>query len=509
MADEEIQQQAIKEILRRRAAEANIVSFAEIYLSHHLKYKTPEFHKEIYSLLNENRLAIAAPRSFAKSTIVQVIYGMWLLLCQKNRDIVTISASGTLAEDWVRKIKLELETNELIRSDFDHLVWGKDKSKKWTEGHITLDSPDGKIVNQLRARGRGCQIRGFRPTNVLCDDLEDDELVLSSEQRSKLRQWFLGALLNTIDMRQQLIVIGTILHPLALLNEIIGKKEEFREWETRKFKAITDNKSIWEEKWPLEELLKKKAESGTYKFQAEYQNEPLAGEEQLIKPHWVKKWEILPRNLTKFLLIDPAISTKEGADETGMVVLGLSEDSKIYEVESISGKWGVWEILDNLITLYKKHEPLKIGIEAIAYQQVLKPILLKEARLKGYYLPIQNITLGTYKAGQKGRKEPKDKFTRALGITHLFEQELVFLKSQKLIEQCLLFPTGDRDDLFDALVYGLHMIMKHARGTGVFKDNSENFKKEVNSFEIKDNTIPAFIPEEEFWKGKKDWKITG
>ncbi len=492
---ENYEQEAIVEMIRVKTAEKDIVYFAETYLKHLLRYSTPDFHREIYGLITgEKRLGIAAPRSFAKSTIVQIIYGMWLLLTRQGSDILTISASGTLAEEWVRKIKMELETNELIRNDFSWIRWGAETSNKWTESHITLHNLDDSIFSQMRARGRGCQIRGFRPTNVLADDLEDDELVKSDEQRKKLEGWFLAALINSLDNNQQLIIIGTILHPLSLLKKIIDRKDQFKEWKTRKYQALTDGKSIWEEKWPTEALYKRKAEIGTYAFQSEYQNEPLLGEEQLIRPEWIQKYEELPGNMVKFLVIDPAISTREGADETGMVVLGVS-DKKIYEVESVSGRWGVWDIADRVNGLFQKHNPVKIGVEAIAYQQVLKPILIQEGRVKGLYLPIQSITLGSYSSSQKERKEPKDKFTRALGITHLFEQGLVYLKTQKLIDQCLLFPTGDHDDLFDALVYGLHLIMKFSRQAGVFKDKSDYRQPQPNSFEVEDGKeMPCMAP---------------
>ena len=76
------------------------------------------------------------------------------------------------------------------------------------------------------------------------------------------------------------------------------------------------------------------------------------------------------------------------------------------------------------------------------------------------------------------------------------------------MEQCFLFPTGDRDDLFDALVYGLHMIMKYSRKTSVFKDKSAQLKPIVNSFVVKDNRIPCFAPAPGTYKTEgRDWRI--
>lgn len=514
------EQIAAYQALRRKKSAKSIIYFAQEYLSHLTKYKTPDFHKEIYSLLeaDEKRIAIAAPRSFAKSTIVQIIRGLHLLLTGNGEDIITMSSSGSLAEEWIRRIKIELETNEKIISDFLPVMkWGKEVSMKWTESHLTIDNHDGSIKNQIRAKGRGYQIRGFRPTRIFLDDLEDDELVKSAEQRDKLRDWFKKALLNTVNMEQQIVYIGTILHPLSLLSEVIEKKtEEFEKWTTKKYKALDSNgKSIWEEKWSTADLLRKKMEIGTYAFQAEFMNEPLSGENQLIRFEWVQKYDKLPEGKNiKFMIIDPAISTQESADKTAMSILAFYPDlMQIYEVDSIAGRWGVWEIYENLKTFYKRYNPVEIGIEAIAYQQVLKPIFLKESRNEHLFLPIKSITLGTYKSKDSNRRESKDKFTRALGVTHLFEQLRVFLRNKELIEQVITFPTGDHDDLFDCLIYGLHRIMKYTKEAKIIFDETERISPlksiSVKSFEVKErDRIPCLAPPPSAYMGKQkhDWR---
>ena len=489
--------------LRRKRAARDIEFFANYYLSHFLSDKTPKFHKEIYALLKEKRLGIAAPRSFAKSTIVQIIYGIQCLLTRKGEDILTISQSGSLAGEWIRKIKIELETNEKIRKDFSLLYkWGENTSKKWTEDHLSIDSYDGRIVNQVRAKGRGCQVRGFRPTIIICDDLEDDELVRSSEQRSKLAQWFKGALMNTIMLDQQLIVIGTLLHPLALLKEIIEKREVFASWNTKKYRALEDGKSIWEEKWPTEKLLRRKMEIGTYAFEAEYQNNPLPADTVLFRPEWIKKFKVTPDDIIfKVLMVDPAISEKDSANETAMGVFALTKELDFYELDSISGRWGIWDLVDNFFALYEKWSPDKVGIEKVAFQAVLKPILQKEAaKRKIISLPIKQVTVGTY--SDKERREAKDKWTRAFKITHLFENGKVYLKNQKLIDQLLVFPTGDLDDLVDITVYALLMISDLNKKVAIIGE------KKTLSIPMAVGQCPVFEPPPpySFPSEVKDWR---
>ena len=495
--------------LRRKKAAEDVKYFANYYLAHHLKNKTPEFHNEIYSLLGNRRLAIAAPRGFAKSTIVQVVRGLQLLLTGKGEDILTISASGDLAREWIRKLKIELDTNEKIKQDFGFIYnWGEGISRKWDQDQITIDDQNGKIINQVRAKGRGCQVRGFRPTRIFCDDLEDDELVRSSEQRKKLSHWVKGALLNTLTLDQQLIVIGTLLHPLALLKEMVENKDVFGEWETRIYKAITDGKSIWEEKWPTEKLLHRKSEIGTFAFEAEFMNNPLASEDILFRPEWIKKWpddwKELPEIQFKIMFLDPASSTKDSADESAMVCLGITRDLDIYEIDSMSGKWGIYNLAERFIAFYEQNEPDTIGIEKVAFQGVLKEVFLEEARKKGYpSMPIKQVTVGAF--SDKERKEAKDKWSRAYKVTHFFENGKVFLKNTKIIDQLIVFPTGDADDLLDAVVYSLLMMKRFTKKFNTFSPNKDI--KKIKGLDTRDSREVGCEPPPAYnVKKKYDWR---
>lgn len=459
-------------LLRRKYRDVNCLPyFAERYFSHILENKTPDFHYEVYNLLKHRRVAIGAPRGFAKSTLVQRIYGIWLLLNHEGADILTISNSQDLAQEFIRSIKLELQNNEKILSDYSDLKWGDNISTKWTESHISIQKGN-KLFSQMRAKGRGCQVRGFRPTHILCDDLEDDELVKSEERRKDLRQWFLSALLRTIKQEQQLVVIGTKLHPLALLTEILDNKDYFHDWKTRTFKALEHEKSIWEDRFPTEWLLSERKKD-TYSFEAEYQNNPLAGTEQLFKKEWLDIArdgypKELPRAKTLVIAIDPAISTKDYADNTAFAVVILGEDGNAYELEILAGKFGTWQFVDEFWKLYAKYNRLypnlvfDVVIETVAFQQVYEKLLKEEARKKSIFLSIRSVDLGTAED-----KRPRDKFSRAMAITHFFEQERVFIKTPDLYEELMLFPTGSHDDRVDAFVYALTRLQRKSGGATV------------------------------------------
>lgn len=510
----EVLRSALLRKQRRDQAREDIQFFAEYYLPHLLENKTPQFHREILSLLTrpENRLGIAAPRGFAKSTLVQIIYGLHCLLFNQGEDILSISQSANLAEDWIRKIKFELEGNQKIKEDFGLLFrWGEKESKRWTVDHIVIHSADGRPFSQMRARGRGCQVRGLRPTKVFADDLEDDELVRSEEQRKIMKEWFLSALLNVLKIDQQLVVIGTVLHPLALLNDIVKKKEQFEEWATRKYIAVQpDGKSIWEDRFPIKGLMARKREIGTYAFEQEYQNNPIASDICLWKPEWIRTYEEPPRKFkVKFVALDPASSEKESGDYSAMVCMGVGDDDRIYEIETWRGHWGTWDLIKNIIAFYKKHKPIRFGIEEVAWQNFIRQVLQREAKKQKLVIPIERIVLGRWTGKERERKSSKDKYTRALSVIHYWEQGLVYLKTQDLVDEISLFPTGSHDDMVDACVWCMKMIMKHAPVAIVVKPDEE--RKRIPNPTIKNNQMPNPFPNPFKWRIAlgRDWRIGG
>ena len=448
----------LEQELSKRQCRIDIDLFAHTYLHHLLKCDTPPFHKEIYHLLKtETRLALAAPRSFAKSTITDVIFALHILLYGEREDILIVSNSGSLADELVRKVKQELESNEKIIKTF-----GDQVSDKWTQDHLIL-----KNGNQLRGKGRGYQIRGFRPTRVILDDLEDDEMVRSKDQRDKLREWFLGPLLNTLEPNQQLIYIGTLLHPLSLLKQILDNHDPlFNSWSKRLYKAIVrgqngEEESIWPEKWPIEALRQRRSETGNHKFEAEYMNNPLADSTVVFHPDTYKYYDEPPKKFEMIITgFDLIASTKEfeSKDYIAFVTIG-KEDSKYYVLDARSGHWGQDDVVQQFKEIWEAYKPTSFVGESVAFQQQVHDYLIKELRELKIEIPIQGINLGTYNQDDPSRKA-KDKVSRAISVQHIFTKGLFYLspKQRSFYEELSTFPSGDYDDQVDAMVHALHIL---------------------------------------------------
>ena len=380
------------------------------------------------------------------------MFTLYLALYGIRKDIFLVSATMSLARELLRKIRNELENNEKILKDFGEL-----KSDKWTEEMLVL-----KNGVTLRAKGRGFQIRGFRPDMIICDDLEDEEIIYSKDQRDKLEHWFFRTLLPALKPGQNLIYVGTKLHQFSLISKL-QQKEEFL---VRFFRAIVDEKSIWEELWSYERLMKLKRELGPYAFEAEYQNNPISLEEQPVKPEMLDGVVIRGDRIFSCLAIDPAISEKESSDYRGFSLFERTEEG-FKEVYSEKGRWGLDEQIERVINLYETYKPDRIVIEEVAFQKVFRHVLLEKSRQRKLFLPISSAELGV-----GVNKRPKDKFTRLLSVIHLFEQRLVQVKNQDLIEELLSFPYGEHDDLVDATVFALYWLMQNRNGK-VFSAKSD------------------------------------
>ena len=429
-----------------------------------------------------NRVLFIAPRGFAKSTNCSRFFPLWLALYKKKKDIFLVSATVALAKENMRIIRQELEVNEKIIEDF-----GEQKSDKWTEEQLHLKN--GTII---RAKGQGFQIRGFRPDIIVCDDLEDENIIYSRDQREKLDHWFFRTLLPALKPEQHLFYVGTKLNQQSLMSKL-EKKSEFL---VQFYAALTNNKSIWEDYWPTDKLKKLRKEIGSYAFQAEYQNNPISLSDQPVKPHYIKDVSIEGEITSKCLAIDPAISEKESSDYRAFVLFGRTEHG-FREIYSERGRWGIDEQVDRIIGIWERFEmdPAfdRIVIEEVAFQKVYRDILLKESRSRSIFLPISTAELGTGKD-----KRPKDKVTRLLSIVHLFEQQLVQVNNPDLYEELVSFPTGDYDDLVDGTVYSLYWLMNARTGKAFEKKQEKGFPfKTKESFFIDEIRPGVFMKRDE------------
>lgn len=224
--------------------------------------------------------------------------------------------------------------------------------------------------------------------------------------------------------------------------------------------------ALWPDYISNESLEQAREDLGTPLFETMYQGRRggLAG--QIIKPEWMRYYRGRPPGVC-YGFVDPAISTKTTADETGIVIanVDLQHDSPTdYEEAWQMGKnpsppirgtiyirW-VWHgrvgLKDTEAVIVEAHDyyrPSAIGIEEVAYQSALVQLLLADHP----ELPIE------------GSKPERDKLSRHLALARLYEFGRVYhhpdLQASAYEWQVTHLPNSKHDDMADAAAGILQM----------------------------------------------------
>lgn len=455
----------------------NFWEFASIF-SHLMGDDVPDLHREWIDLAFEGgKIAVGAPRGFAKSTIFGLIYLAWVALNGKKWFIPYISDTFLQAKLIVGGLKAEIETNELLQ-----FVYPDAQSDRWgEEGFVVNGLEHSTFILPLGAgmKIRGLKFKNHRPDLVIIDDLENLEVVYSAERRSKLKKWFDFDLEPAMDRyNKNILYIGTILHYHSLLKQVIERKENYGGWKTRLYKSLMNGKSIWEARFSTEYLIEIRDNPnhpdyiGSIAFAQELQNEPQDDQDRIIKLAWIKeyslavtireqeadddekrKWKFL-NNLERVGACDPAISENERADNFAVYGFGFDpKTSNEYQLGLIHGKYPDLNEQVTLICDFIEEWKLEVfGIESVAYQKGLYTLVKKEMnRRRVYTCKIVAI------------KTDKDKIRRARIHSTAFEAGFIHLRSdlgntsiiRREIEE---FPLGEKDDAFDSL-----MLAREAR----------------------------------------------
>lgn len=435
------------------------------------------FHKECWELCTspERFVAIAAPRGHAKSSAITLGYGLATLLFRERKFMLLISDTESQASLFLGLFKAELQENtDLIelfgikRNDKGLVQFRKD-----SETDIIVDCTDGHqfriIAKGAEQKLRGLIWNGSRPDIIMCDDIENDELVMNKERRDKMRRWFNGALVPCRADHGIIRMVGTILHMDSLLERFMPNPSE-RTTVTEGLKQFSTKRTLWkaikyrahnedftELLWPTKKVaqdfkdLYEQAvlEGATDTYSQEYLNYPL---DESVS--FFKRADFMPIGddekdlaLHYYITADLAISQEQRADYSVFIVAGVDEGKRIHVKNVIRERLDGREIVDTLIALQKAYEPVAVGIEEMQVSQSIGPFLNEE-------MFKQNVFLSLYPLKHMG----KDKLTRARSIQARMRVKGVKFDKEadwfpKFEDECLTFPRGKNDDQVDAFAY--------------------------------------------------------
>lgn len=480
---------------RRRQAVADFAFFRATYFPHYVRAPGASvlhtwLDTELPAVLacpDDQRIAVAAPRGEAKSTIVALMFVLWTILTGRKRYVVLLADALDQAVILLEAIKAELEVNPRLALDFAD---GCGQGRVWNAG-VVVTANNAKI----EAFGAGKRIRGrrhgpYRPDLAIGDDLENDENVKSPEQRDKLMAWLTKSVLSLggVGSKLDVIVIGTILHydsVLArLLKNPLWRGEKFRsvlrwpdrmdlwdQWEeilltqgvssddaqaaaqvfyTRQQAEMEAGASVsWPQARPLYSLMLKRARDGHSAFDSEQQNDPLSSDDAPFAK-CITFWVSRLADWLYFAAADPSLGKHgQGRDPSALLVGGYDRGTGRLDVVEASIRRRLPDrIIEDIIALQAEYNCLAWAVEAVQFQAFLLSELLKRGAARGIHVPARAVIPSTDKALRIESLQPY----MSAGLIRLHPSQ------HTLIEQLRHWPLADHDDGPDAL----HMLWELA-----------------------------------------------
>ncbi|MCA9243997.1 MAG: hypothetical protein KDA32_08595 [Phycisphaerales bacterium] len=453
------------------------LAWARRYLPHYFSEEPADFHRELLGLLEApetRQMALVAPRGHAKSTCASLAYPLWAICERKRRNIVIITHESSLATQFVRDIRDELETNESILEEYGDLCRapaskdGKSRIKRarWTQSKLTTATD---ITIQAKGSGasfRGVRVGPYRPDLVICDDLEKDDQVTTEEGRRKLEHWMRRVVMPALAPDGQIVVIGSLIHYDSLLANLRDRRRWPR-WSYRVYRALeapadVDGqhrlKALWPARWSVERLLAEKERVGTLAFEQEYQANPIDDSIRVFREEWLRPFDqrdLVEERLITLMAVDPATGTA-GGDYFAIWVGSVDPtDGVIYTRQISLERIGIVEQVRRIIEAFETWRPARIGIETVAYQVALKDVLEDYSRHHGLYMPIVGLRTIT------------NKRARIEALAPFFEKGVFRLPvglSQEVESQFLQFPKARHDDGPDVCAMGLELARAFRAG---------------------------------------------
>ena len=251
--------------------------------------ESPGFHYDmIHALGKYGRNAWAAPRGFAKSTVLILEVPLLLSLTRPDYDMTLSFSTDKAVEERFDTLIHQLTQNEMILQDFGVMQPKRGKAI-WNHHHLHLNN--GTIIRGLSVMGKK---RGGRPRLFLLDDPEYDPDSPSQAAAQVLLEKFEVILFKQIipmlEKGSSVFWVGTLISRRSFLHHATeGDDDRFDNWNRKVLRAIatdpedsTKTSLLWPEKWPEDFLMARKKAIGPSAFASEYCNDPISDQEKIF-----------------------------------------------------------------------------------------------------------------------------------------------------------------------------------------------------------------------------------
>lgn len=409
------------------------------------------------------RKLVVMPRDHLKTSIATIADTIRRITLNPNIRILLGNETATNASHFLRRIAAVFDRNSRFRWLFPELIEEPATRSKWSENEILVPRTEDHPESTVEAIGVGGAVVSRHYDLIKLDDLVGKEAAESDEVMRKTRDWYdyCESLLHH-PIESEVHVIGTRWTYNDLIRKIIETEGEY--FDQVITSALLPNGSpLWPERFPLEVLARIRAKIGSWKFSCQYLNSPHDPDATSFNSSWIKYYELKGdvcvggdgasaniHQMRKYMTVDPAISDKDQACNSAIVISGVDHINRKWLLEILARRLQPIHLMDNIFSLARKWDVEVCGVEMVAFQKALKYWLTQEMERRAQFLNIQELKTDTH----------QKKASRIRGLQPFFEGGEVYSLPRtasdgfrQFHEEFEAFPVGALVDVLDALGY--------------------------------------------------------
>jgi phage terminase large subunit-like protein len=398
-------------------------------------------------------------REHGKSSIITFALSIFDILNDPEITIGIFSHTRPIAKGFLRQIKRELESNELLKAWFPDILWSNPRKEapKWSED-------DGIIVkrqgNPKESTVEAWGLVDGQPTSKhykrrIYDDVVVPASVTTPEMMAKTTEAF-ELSDNLAAEGGAFRVVGTRYH----FNDTYGEMVRRKIADVRTYPCTKDGSENFEPDncvlMAPETLMDKRRAQGQYTFGTQMLLNPMGDSSQGFKREWLCWSASRPtrEGVNVYLIVDPANTKKKKSDWTCMWAIGAGRDRNYVVLDVVRDKLNLKERADALFELHEKWLPLGVGYEEYGMQADIQ-----------FIEHLQNERNYRFKITPLGGSMSKpDRIKRLVPV---FEEGRMYLPRQKhrtiydgstinliesfVEEEYAAFPVAVHDDMLDCM----------------------------------------------------------
>jgi predicted phage terminase large subunit-like protein len=407
------------------------------------------------------RLLITLPPRYLKSICASVAYPAWVLGHDPSKRIICASFSENLASKHAGDCRAVIES-DWYRRVFPSTRISRDKN---AELNFVTTRHGGRYSTSV-----GGTLTGRGGSLVIIDDPIKPDEAMSEAKRSAVKEWFDRTLYSRLDSKRDdvIILIMQRLHLEDLAGYVLSKEH----WTQLNLPAIADSDqriSIGEGEVyvrKVEQVLHEKRESrevlneikrnmGSFAFSAQYQQNPLPPDGEMIKWSWFRFYSQRPERAFGDTIVqswDTASKAGEASDFS-VCTTWMVKGNQYYLLDVIREKLLYPELKRRLIEHACLYSATSVLIEDKGSGTSLLDDL-REDNAADFVAPI-----AIQPEGDKLLRLSAQSAKIEAGQVHL-ATDAIWLNDFKI--EVLQFPRGSHDDQVDSLSQFLNWIERRS-----------------------------------------------